>query len=185
ISIWTRILKDWDTSLSKYNKNILLLVDSVPVYYLEENVKLNHIRIEFLLQMPLCIFNLTYNSVYDKPNESPPAFTICDTIYFAADKKASILPINDINDDNNISSIKFQSIENKQFYELDDLIAELPINNPLSTSEFLHLDNVLPIEKILDDMISLQEGNHLAKSLVEFLLQQNDEFGVSAIELGI
>ncbi|CAG8736777.1 35701_t:CDS:1, partial [Racocetra persica] len=33
--------------------------------------------------------------------------------------------------------------------------------------------------------ISLQEETHLAKSLVEFLLQQNNEFGVLAEELEI
>ncbi|CAG8812547.1 13068_t:CDS:1, partial [Dentiscutata erythropus] len=103
------------------------------------------------------------------------------------------------------------SIGNEQLYKLDNLIAELPINNPLSANKFLHLDDVLPIEEIPDDMvlieqiyhkhdsndtqsndddelpykIFLQEGDRLAKSLVEFLLQQNDEFGVLVKKLRI
>ncbi|CAG8646007.1 2464_t:CDS:2, partial [Dentiscutata heterogama] len=105
----------------KCDKNILLLVDGTPVHCLEKNVKLNHICIEFLLQMPLCIFNLAYNFIHDKPNESPPAFTIRDAIYFVADAWQNVIS-------NTIS------IKNEQLYELDDLIAELPINNPLSAS---------------------------------------------------
>ncbi|CAG8708774.1 23960_t:CDS:2 [Cetraspora pellucida] len=49
VSIWTRILKDWNKHLSKSSKNILLIIDGAPVYCLEENVKLNHICIEFLM----------------------------------------------------------------------------------------------------------------------------------------
>ncbi|CAG8748993.1 12870_t:CDS:2, partial [Racocetra fulgida] len=102
-------------------------------------------------------------------------------------------------------------IENEQLDELNNLIAELPIDNLFNANEFIHLDDILQIEEMLDNMtlieqihhehngddtqsddedeplckISLQEGTCLAKSLVKFLLQQNDEFGVSAEELGI
>ncbi|CAG8796687.1 13763_t:CDS:1, partial [Racocetra fulgida] len=95
--------------------------------------------------------------------------------------------------------------------ELNNLIAELPIDNPFNANKFVHLDDILSIEEMLDDMtlieqihrkhngddtqsdnedeplckISLQERTRLIKSLVEFLLQQNDKFGILAKELGI
>ncbi|CAG8790913.1 11059_t:CDS:2, partial [Racocetra fulgida] len=91
---------------------------------------------------------------------------------------------------------------NKQLDELNNLILELPIDNLFNANEFVHLDNILLIEEMPDNItlieqihhkhndeplckISLQKGTRLAKSLVEFLLQQNDEFGVLAKELGL
>lgn len=167
-----------------------------------------------------------YDSVHDKPNEDPPAFTILDAIYLVADawknvtretiancwKRTGILPIND---NNNELPIQLPNIEHEQVYELNEMIARLPIDNPLSADEFLHLDDVLPIEEMPDDMIlieqirhehddidtqsdddgdgiieplrriTLQEGNRSAKDLVEFLLQQDDGFCISAEELEI
>ncbi|CAG8705033.1 17406_t:CDS:2, partial [Cetraspora pellucida] len=107
------------------------------------------------------------------------------------------------------------NIEYEQIYELNELITKLPINNPLNANEYLYLDDILLIKEIPDDMIlieqfhhkhentqsddddndacltepshkiSLQEGSHIAKELVEFLLQQHSEFGISSEELGV
>ncbi|CAG8659937.1 5663_t:CDS:1, partial [Dentiscutata heterogama] len=115
---------------------------------------------------------------------------------------------------NNPPLVQHYDFENEQAHDLDDMIARLPIDNPLSADEFIHLDDVLLIEEIPDDMIlieqirceqddedaqsdeeddsttelckfSLQEGKQFAKNLVQFLLQQNDEFGISVEELEV
>ncbi|CAG8773555.1 3245_t:CDS:1, partial [Acaulospora morrowiae] len=175
VSIWTKILKDWDKQLSRLDKNILLIVDGAPVHCLEENIELKYIRIEFLLPNAIthiqpcdqgiihsfkCFYKKgfisnridAYDSIYNKPNENLPAFTILDAIYLVANawksvthetiancwKRTGILPISN---NNNELPIQFQDIEHEQVDELNKMIAKLPIDNPLSANEFLHLDD--------------------------------------------
>ncbi|CAG8519813.1 3507_t:CDS:2 [Scutellospora calospora] len=81
-----------------------------------------------------------YDSVSDNPNENLPDFTILDAIYIAADAWK-----------------KHYNIENEQAHDLDDMIARLPIDNPLSADEFIHLDDVLLIEEIPNNIILIEQ----------------------------
>ncbi|CAG8629456.1 18602_t:CDS:2, partial [Dentiscutata erythropus] len=103
---------------------------------------------------------------------------------------------------------------NNQIHDIDEMIFKLPLNNLLSADEYLHLDDILPIEDFPDNKIiivqvqneeenedvqsdsnndnssieqpqifSLQEGSNFARNLVNFLLQQDDDFGVSVENL--
>ncbi|CAG8748867.1 15181_t:CDS:2, partial [Racocetra fulgida] len=107
------------------------------------------------------------------------------------------------------------NLGNQQFY-INELISNLPLTDLLSANEYLHLDDVLPIEDFPDDTVLieqicnednnkevqsdtndnnyssellqvffLQERSNFAKNLVKFLLQQDDDFGVSAKDLEV
>ncbi|CAG8791781.1 11996_t:CDS:2, partial [Racocetra persica] len=82
-----------------------------------------------------------YNSVHDKPNKSLSAFTIRDAIYLAADAWQNVT----------------SNTINKQLDKLNNLIAELPIDNLFNTNEFVHLDDILLIEEMLDDMTLIEQ----------------------------
>ncbi|CAG8714468.1 11328_t:CDS:2, partial [Scutellospora calospora] len=129
----------WNKQLGRYCKNILLLVDRATVHRLENNGIINSFKCFYKKNFISNRIDI-YDSVSDKPNENPLDFTILDAIYIAADAWK-----------------KHYNFENKQAHNLDDMIARLLIDNPLSANEFIHLDDVLLIEEIPDDMILIEQ----------------------------